>query len=52
MADGVRFARQETEGPEAEGPADPLWPLISAIVDIMVREERARQEAERGEKAA
>lgn len=53
MADGSAFKAPVLKPSDREASPPPaILPLIDALVDIMVREEQARQEAEREGKAA
>lgn len=52
MADGAGIKAPDYTAAEREAsPAPAILPLFSALVDIMVREELARQEAGREEAA-
>lgn len=51
MADGAATPRREPSERDSSPPSE-LLPLISALVAVMVREERERQKAEATEDAA
>lgn len=54
MVDAARLSAREAERQTGEASPPPaILPLIAALVDIMAREERARQKAEtQGEPAS